>query len=119
MLPNPQAEDIAIAEGQPVPAGELSDPASGFASDLAGLRGAATELASRLGWLPGVRTSKTFSSRCRKLKRAFQPLFASAEAAGRLNPESEDLRWFLDNDQLIYGELRNVAEELESMKQLP
>src|SRR5271170_6443700 len=119
MLPNPQAEDIAIAEGQPVPAGELSDPASGFASDLAGLRSAASELASRLGWLPGVRTSKTFSSRCRKLKRAFQPLFANVEAAGRVNPESEDLRWFRDNDQLIYAELRNIAAELKPLKRLP
>ncbi len=119
MVRNPQAEDVGVEEGQLAPAGELSALASDFASDRAALRSAATELASRLGWLPGVRTSKTFSSRCRKLKKAFQPLFASAEATGRLNPESDDLHWFLDNDQLIYGELRNVAEELKSMKRLP
>ena len=41
------------------------------------------------------------------------------EAAARLNPESEDLRWFLDNDQLIYAELRNVAAELKPLKHLP
>src|SRR5271156_2360470 len=119
MLRKPQAEDVAVEEVQRPPAGELSDPASDFASDLAALRGAATQLASRLGWLPGVRTSKTLASGCRKLKRAFQPLFASADAAGRRNPESEDLRWFLDNDKLIYGELRNVTDELKPLKQLP
>ena len=95
MVRNSQAEGIAIEEGQHPPAGELFD----LASDPAALRSAATELASRLGWLPGVRTSKTFSVRCRKLKRTFRTLFASVEAAGRLNPESDDLRWFRDNDR--------------------
>jgi cyclic beta-1,2-glucan synthetase len=111
MFRNPQDGSIAEAESQHEPAGE--------ASDLPGLRAAAKEFASRLGWLPGVRTSKTFSRRCRKLKTAFQPLFAKVEAARRLNPESDDLRWFSDNDQLIYGELRSVAGELKPMKQLP
>ena len=92
MLRNSQAEDIAAEEVLRCPAGELSDPASDIASDLEALRSAATDLASRLGWLPGVRTSKTFSSRCRKLKMAFQPLFAGVDAAARVNPESEDLR---------------------------
>ncbi|MGC2790726.1 MAG: hypothetical protein WA899_01795, partial [Candidatus Sulfotelmatobacter sp.] len=119
MVRNPQAEDIAVEELQHTPAGEPSDAASDLASDLAELRDAATEFASRLGWLPGVRTSKTFSSRCHKLKKAFQPLFASVEEAGRLNRESDDLRWFLDNDQLIYGELRNLSAELKPLKRLP
>jgi cyclic beta-1,2-glucan synthetase len=108
-------ESTPEEEGQQERAGEFSD----LACDLTSLRGAATEFASRLGWLPGVRTSKTFSVRCRKLKSAFQPLFVSAEAAGRLNPESDDLRWFLDNDQLIYSELKSVAIELKPLKQLP
>jgi len=115
MVRNPQAEGIAVEEGQHPLAGELSD----VLSDLPALRSAATDLASRLGWLPGVRTSKTFSTRCRKLKRTIQPLFASVEAAGRLNPESDDLRWFRDNDQLIYAELKNVGVELKPLKQLP
>ena len=118
MVRDPQAEDIAVEESQHQQAA-LADLSSDLASDLSGLRSAAAELASRLAWLPGVRTSKTFSSRCRKLKRAFQPLFAGAEAAGRLNRESEDLRWFLDNDQLIYGELRNLSAELKPLKRLP
>ncbi|MGA8235044.1 MAG: glucoamylase family protein [Candidatus Sulfotelmatobacter sp.] len=117
MVRDPQAEDIAVEESQHQQAA-LSDLSSDLA-DPSGLRSAAAELASRLAWLPGVRTSKTFSSRCHKLKRAFQPLFAGAEAAGRLNPESEDLRWFLDNDQLIYGELRNLPPELKPLKRLP
>ncbi|MFZ0953773.1 MAG: glucoamylase family protein [Candidatus Sulfotelmatobacter sp.] len=119
MVRDPQAEDIAVQEAQHMLAGEPSHPASDFACDLSALRSAATDLASRLGWLPGIRSSKTFSSRSRKLKRAFQPLFASADSAGRLNPQSDDLRWFLDNDQLIYGELRNVSDELKSLKRLP
>src|SRR5208282_409086 len=101
------------------PASELSDRASDLGSDLAALRSAATEFASRLGWLPDVRASKTFSRRCRKLKNTFQPLFASADAAGRLNPGSDDLRWFCDNDQLINKELRSIAAELKPLKQLP
>src|ERR1022692_3853230 len=111
MFRNPQAENIAEEECQHDLAGERAD--------LRDLRSAATEFASRLGWLPGVRTSKTFSRRCRKLKTAFQPLFARVEAARRLNPESDDIRWFSDNDQLIYAELRSVAAELKPLKQLP
>jgi cyclic beta-1,2-glucan synthetase len=111
MFHNPQAESIAEAEYQPDSASELADPED--------LRSGATELAARLGWLPGVRTSRTFSRRCRKLKTALQPLFAKVEAARRLNPESDDLRWFSDNDQLIFAELRSVAAELKPLKQLP
>lgn len=122
MVRDPQADNIAVEEGQHQQA-DVSEPASDLAPDLtpdlAGLRSAATELASRLAWLPGVRTSKTFSSRCRKLKKTFQPLFANVEAAARLNPESEDLRWFLDNDQLIYAQVRNLAAELKPLKHLP
>jgi cyclic beta-1,2-glucan glucanotransferase len=107
--------EIAEERTRHQPAGELSD----LASDLPALRSAATEFASRLGWLPDVRTSQTFSRRCRKLKNTFQPLFLSADAAGRLNPSSDDLRWFCDNDQLIYKELRSIASELKPLKQLP
>jgi cyclic beta-1,2-glucan synthetase len=109
------AESTAEDEGRNQPEVEFFDPTS----DLAVLRGAATEFASRLGWLPGVRASKTFSIRCRKLKAAMRPLFASVETAGRLNPESDDLRWFRDNDRMIYAELESVAVELEPLKQLP
>jgi len=111
MVRNPQAGSIAEAEYQHELAGERAD--------LPDLRSAATEFASRLGWLPGVRTSTTFSRRYRKLKTAFQPLFAGVEAARRLNPDSDDIRWFSDNDQLIFAELRSVAAELKPLKQLP
>ena len=110
MVRYPDAESIAEEDCQLQPA---SEPA-----DLNELRSAATELASRLGWLPGVRTSHTFSRRCRKLKTAFQPLFAGVHVAAKLNP-SDDLRWFRDNDQLIFAELRSVAAELKPMNQLP
>jgi cyclic beta-1,2-glucan synthetase len=108
-------DSIAEGEGQQQPAAESSD----LASDLSALRSAAAEFASRLAWLPGIRASKTFSIRCRKLKAAFQPLLASVDAAARIHPESGDLRWFRDNDQLIYSELRNVATELKQLKRLP
>ena len=108
MIRNPQVEGVAVDEGQHQRATEVSD----LVSDLPVLRSAATDFASRLGWLPGVRGSNTFSRRCRKLQNTFQPLFAGADAAGKLNPESDDLRWFLDNDQLIYKELRSIAAEL-------
>ncbi len=119
MIRYTHAESAAEEEGQHEVDAEFSDIASDLASDPTALRSAATEFASRLGWLPGVRTSKTFSVRCRKLKAAFEPLFASAEAAGRLNPESDDLRWFRDNDQLIYSELKSVALELKPLERLP
>jgi len=115
MIRNPQVEGVALEEGQHQQVTEVSD----LVSDLPVLRSAAIDLASRLGWLPGVRTSDTFSRRCRKLKNTFQPLFAGADAAAKLNPESDDLRWFCDNDQLIYKELRNIAVELKPLKQLP
>jgi cyclic beta-1,2-glucan synthetase len=111
MIRYSQAESIAAEEDQHDPTGEPVDRYD--------LRGAATEFASRLGWLPGVRSSNTFSRRCRKLKTAFQPLFAGVEAARRLNPTSDDLRWFCDNDQLIYSELRSVASEFKPLKELP
>jgi len=115
MIRNPQVEGVAVDEGQHQRATEVSD----LVSDLPVLRSAATDFASRLGWLPGVRGSNTFSRRCRKLQNTFQPLFAGADAAGKLNPESDDLRWFLDNDQLIYKELRSIAAELKPLRQLP
>ena len=111
MIRDPQAESIAEEEGQHEPAGNLSD--------LHALRSSATEFASRLGWLPGIRSSGTFSARCRRLRIAFRPLFASVDAAFTLTPASDDLRWFRDNDQLIYAELRNVAAELKPLKRLP
>jgi len=111
MIRDPQAETIAEEEGQHEPAGDLSD--------FHALRSSATEFASRLGWLPGVRSSGTFSARCRRLRIAFRPLFAGVDAAFTLTPASEDLRWFRDNDQLIYAELRNVAAELKPLKRLP
>jgi cyclic beta-1,2-glucan synthetase len=115
MIRNPQVEGVALEEGQHQQVTEVSD----LVSDLPELRSAATDLASRLGWLPGIRTSNTFSRRCRKLKNTFQPLFAGADAAGKLNPESDDLRWFLDNDQLIYKELRSISAEVKPLRQLP
>jgi len=111
MIRNPQVECIAEEESQQEPAGELSD--------LHALRSAATEFASRLGWLPGTPSSGTFSARCRRLRIAFRPLFAAVDAALTLTPASDDLRWFRDNDQLIYGELRNVVAELKPLKRLP
>jgi cyclic beta-1,2-glucan synthetase len=112
MIRYPHAESIAEEEYR-------HEEAAGELSDLDSLRSAATEFASRLGWLPGVRTSETFSKRCRRLKARFKPLFASVDVAARLNPASDDLRWFRDNEQLIYAELRNVAVELKSLHHLP
>ncbi len=111
MIRKSQIASIAEEEFPHDPAGEPVD--------LPDLRSAATDFASRLGWLPGVRASNAFSRRCRKLKTAFQPLYAGVEAARRLNPTSDDLRWFCDNDQLIYAELRSVASELKPLKELP
>jgi cyclic beta-1,2-glucan synthetase len=122
MLHDSYAESVAEEAGQQM-AGEFSDRGSdltsGPALDLAALRSAAIKFASELGWLPGVPASKTFSSRYRKLKTVFQPLLASVDAAARLNPASDDLRWFLDNDQLIYAELRGVGTELKRFQRLP
>jgi cyclic beta-1,2-glucan synthetase len=111
MIRNPQVESAAEEQGQPEPAVELLD--------LHALRSAATELASRLGWLPGTRSSGTFSTRCRRLRIAFGPLFAGIDAALKLTPASDDLHWFRDNDQLICAELRNVAAELKPFQRLP
>jgi cyclic beta-1,2-glucan synthetase len=110
MVRYPHAECID-EESQHEPPGELSD--------LQALRGAAAEFASRLGWLPGTRTSETFSDRCRRLRIAFKPLFANVDAAVALAPASDDLRWFRDNVQLIYAELRTVASELRPLQKLP
>jgi len=111
MVRTPQAESLAEEESQPEPGGEHSD--------LDALRSAAKEFASQLGWLPGTRSSETFSKRCRRLRIAFRPLFARVDKAAARNPGSDDLRWFRDNDQLIYAELRNIAAEFKPLKQLP
>ncbi|MGA8764189.1 MAG: hypothetical protein WB562_15080, partial [Candidatus Sulfotelmatobacter sp.] len=115
MVRYPQAGSIAEEENHLEAAGELSDPSS----DLQALRTAAAGLASRLGWLPGTRTSEAFSTRCRRLRIAFKPLFAGVDTALTLAPTSDDLRWFRDNVQLIYAELRTVATELGPLKKLP
>src|SRR5580693_9290577 len=112
MVPNPYTESVTEEAGQQM-AGDFSDRSSDPASDLLALRNAARKFASGLGWLPGVRSSKTFAGRCRKLKTVFGPLFAGVDAAAQLNPASDDLRWFRDNDQLIYSELRSVGADLK------
>ncbi|MGA7907570.1 MAG: glycosyl transferase, partial [Candidatus Sulfotelmatobacter sp.] len=111
MVRYPQTEIIAEEESRHVPGDDFSD--------LQALRRAATDFGSRLGWLPGTRTSKTFSDRCRRLRSAFRPLLASVDAAFALTPASDDLRWFRDNVQLIYAELRAVETELKPLDRLP
>ena len=89
------------------------------ASDLDVLRREAREFASRLGWLPGIRTSHTFANRSRKVRITFRPLLAKVDAAFELNPNSSDLRWFRDHVQVIYSELRTIAAQFKPLKHLP
>ncbi len=112
MVRHPQTENIAEEAFRP-------EDAAGGLSGLDALRSAAADFALQLGWLPGTRESETFASRCQRLRVAFKPLFARVDAAAVLNPASEDLRWFRDNEQLIFAELRSVAVELKPMKHLP
>jgi cyclic beta-1,2-glucan synthetase len=112
MIRYPHAESIAEEEYQ-------HEEIAGELSDLDPLRSAAAEFSSRLGWLPGVRSSETFSRRSRRLKARFKPLFARVDTAARLDPASDDLRWFRDNEQLIYAQLRNIALELKPLHNVP
>jgi len=64
------------------------------------------------GWLPGIRSSGTFSARCRRLRSHSDPCLPALMRPSR----SRRIRRSTlvpDNDQLIYAELRNVAAELK------
>jgi cyclic beta-1,2-glucan synthetase len=111
-----QAENITEEETKAEEA--QSEPVEETA-DFQALRGATAEFASRLGWLPGTRKSEAFANRCRKLRKAFHPLFAEIDAAFIQTPTSDELRCFHDNLQLIYAELRTLGSQFKPLKDLP
>jgi hypothetical protein len=82
------------------------------------INSAATELASRLGWIPGT-SSDTFSQRCRTLAQTFDGIFKNVDTAFAKAPDSEDLLWLRDNAQLLRSGTRGAASELGPLTDLP
>ncbi len=77
------------------------------------------ELAARLGWLPRIRSSDTFSRRCRKVRIAFDALFEAVGPAFAQAPATEDLLSLRDNAQQLSSAVQVLATELGPQTRLP
>src|SRR5690348_5482387 len=84
-------------------------------SSLPDLHTAGANFAFRLGWLPGTRSSDTFSDRCRRVKSALKRVFVQIDAKFRQSPSSDDLRWLRDNASLIYAAMASLGTEGKSL----
>ncbi len=91
----------------------------GDGAEVRTMRSAAAQLAARLEWLPGTRSSDTFSKRCQRLAAEFKFVFRGVEAAFAQAPDSEDLLWLRDNAQPLSSSARLVATELGPLSSLP
>src|SRR5882672_12595557 len=80
------------------------------ASDVAGLRAKAAELARKLAWLPGVSSSRALKEHCYAVKDALRPLLIALESARAEPAVSDDFRWLYDNSRLLSTELQATSE---------
>jgi cyclic beta-1,2-glucan synthetase len=88
-------------------------------SSLDELRSHAVELARKLAWLPGTRSSRSFDERYRKLRRAFKPIFRALQVATIAENSSDDFRWLYDNLRLLDNELQGLCDSLPRLRKLP
>ncbi|HUA16083.1 MAG TPA: glucoamylase family protein [Verrucomicrobiae bacterium] len=112
MVPKTQIDGM-LAEEEQQHTGEFDE---GRARTM---RAAGRELAARVGWLPAVTSSDTFSSRCRQLASDFASLFAKVDAAFAKAPDCEDLLWLRDNAQQLTSAARQVSNDLAPLTELP
>ena len=87
--------------------------------EIAALRSAAREIAANLGWVPGTRSSDTFSKRCATLSSTFETIFDNLDAAFAQAPNLEDLLWLRDNQHPLSSVARALGNELGPMAGLP
>jgi cyclic beta-1,2-glucan synthetase len=116
MVPRTQTAGIVGEE-------ERQSPSAGNRAEVRtesrSMRSPALELAARLGWLPGIPSSDTFSKRCRKLRVAFEAVFEGVDTGFARDPGSEDLLWLRDNAQQLSSAVDAVAAELGPLTRLP
>jgi cyclic beta-1,2-glucan synthetase len=113
ILQNPDLEMVS-AETEHSPEPKIDD-----SSALDELRPHAVELARRLAWLPGTRSSSSFDERYRKLQRALKPIFRALQAATITENSSDDFRWLYDNLRLLDNELQGICDSLPRLRKLP
>ncbi len=87
--------------------------------ELQATRSVARELAASLGWVPGTKSSDTFSKRCAQLSDTFQKVFSKVDAVFEHMPNSEDLLWLRDNEHQLFSVARSLASELGPMAIVP
>jgi hypothetical protein len=87
--------------------------------EVQAIRSVAREIAASLGWVPGTRSSDTFSKRCAELTSTFEKVFSKVDAAFEQMPNSEDLLWLRDNEHQLFSVARALANELGPMASVP
>jgi hypothetical protein len=87
--------------------------------EVQAIRSVAREVAASLGWVPGTRSSDTFSKRCAELTSTFEKVFSKVDAAFEQMPNSEDLLWLRDNEHQLFSVARALANELGPMASVP
>ena len=96
-----------------------ASPVVGDSTEFQALHADGVQLAADLAWVPRIKSSNTFSERCRKLKSALMPVLSEVGSASGASSLSPDARWLRDNESLIYSELLGVGADLKSYRRLP
>ncbi|HEY3971796.1 MAG TPA: glucoamylase family protein [Candidatus Sulfotelmatobacter sp.] len=83
------------------------------------LRAKGERLASELAWMPRIKSSNTFSARCRQLKIHLASVIAAVNSLTTRSRLSADARLIRENESLIYSELLSVSSDLKLRRRLP
>ena len=87
----------------------LRNPIREMATDTRNLNSSATELASKLIWLPDQVTDQPYADRCQRLFAAMKPLLEAVAAVRPSETVPDDLRFLRENLLLLESELADAC----------
>jgi len=87
----------------------LRNPIREMATDTRNLNSSATELASKLIWLPDQVTDQPYADRCQRLFAAMKPLLDAVAAVRPSETVPDDLRFLRENLLLLESELADAC----------
>ena len=87
----------------------LRNPIREMATDTRNLNSSATDLASKLIWLPDQVTDQPYADRCQRLFAAMKPLLDAVAAVRLSETVPDDLRFLRENLLLLESELADAC----------
>ncbi len=87
----------------------LRNPIREMATDTRNLNSSATDLASKLIWLPDQVTDQPYADRCQRLFAAMKPLLDAVAAVRPSETVPDDLRFLRENLLLLESELADAC----------